>query len=95
MSATHLVVLPTANDSAVGEPIGQRILRLQAEAKSLAHEHVELLRTTLAEVARLAEEICEGGDAYPVGARELARRLAEDAGHQALTLGAINDRALN
>lgn len=95
MSATHLVVLPTANDGAIGEPIGQKILRLQAEARVLAHDHVELLRAALAEVARLSEEISEGGEAYPVGARELARRLVEDAGHQALTLGAINDRALN
>lgn len=95
MSATHLVVLPTATGSKPGEPLSQRILRLQAEARSLAHEHVELLRTALAEVARLSEEICEGGEAYPVGARELARRLTEEAGHQALTLGAINDRALN
>ena len=26
----------------------------------------------------MSEEIAEGGSAYPVGARELARRLAED-----------------
>jgi hypothetical protein len=95
MSATHLVVLPTANDSKGGEPISHRILRLQAEAKTLAHEHVEQLRAALADVARLSGEISDGGEAYPVGARELARRLAEEAGHQALTLGAINDRALN
>lgn len=95
MSATHLVVLPTANDAKSGEPISHRVMRLQAEARSLAREHVEQLRAALADVARLAEEICEGGEAYPVGARELARRLTEEADHQALTLAAINDRALN
>ncbi len=95
MSATHLVVLPSTNDSRPGEPLSQRIHRLQAEARSLAHQHVEQLRTALAEVARLSEEVCDGGEAYPVGARELARRLSEEAGFQALTLGAINDRALN
>ncbi len=95
MSATHLVVLPTANDSKIGESLNHRIQRLQAEARSLAHEHVEQLRAALADVARLSAEICDGGDAYPVGAREVARRLAEEAGHQALTLAAINDRAMN
>jgi hypothetical protein len=89
MSASHLVVFPSQ-----GEPDSpaDRIRRLQLEAKGLAREHIEMLATALAEVARLAGEIAEGGDLYPVGARELSRRLTEEAGNSALTLTAIIDR---
>jgi hypothetical protein len=89
MSASHLVVFPSP-----GEPDSpaDRVRRLQSEARSLAREHVELLAATLGEVSRLSSEIAEGGDVYPVGARELSRRLTEEAGKQALTLTAIIDR---
>jgi hypothetical protein len=96
MSATHLVVVPSVRD---GEPttetLNQRVHRLQSEAKALAHDHVEILRAALIEVSRLASEIADGGEVYPVGAREISRRLAEEASHQSLTLGAINERAVN
>jgi len=89
MSASHLVVVPSPSEP---ESASQKIKRLQAEAKNLAREHVELLSAQLSGVSRLAGEIAEGGDLYPVGARELARRLAEDASKQSLTLSAILDR---
>jgi hypothetical protein len=78
----------------VGEPESpaDRIRRLQSEARGLAREHVELLAQTLTEVSRLSEEIAEGGDVYPVGARELSKRLAEEACKHALSLTAIIDR---
>jgi hypothetical protein len=95
MSATHLVVVPNGKTGAAPESLSQRIRRLQAEARAMAHEHVEVLRLSIAETARLAAEIADGGEAYPVGARELARRLAESAPHQSQTLAAINDRAMN
>ncbi len=94
MSATHLVVVPRDGEGPI-EPLAHRIRRLQAEARSLAKEHVEQLRANLADVARLASEIADGGEAYPVGAREISRRLMEDAAAQALTLEAINDRSMN
>jgi hypothetical protein len=89
MSASHLVVFPST-----GEPESpvDRIRRLQHEARTLAREHIELLAATLAEVSRLAGEIADGGEVYPVGAREIARRLTEEANHNALTLTAIIDR---
>jgi hypothetical protein len=89
MSASHLVVFPSP-----GEPDSpaDRIRRLQSEARSLAREHIELLAAALNEVARLSGEIADGGDLYPVGARELSRRLTEDSGKHALTLTAIVDR---
>ena len=89
MSASHLVVFPSPGEP---ESPADHIRRLQNEARSLAREHLEMLATALNEVSRLSGEIAEGGELYPVGAREIARRLIDDAGKQALTLTAIIDR---
>lgn len=89
MSASHLVVFPS---SAEPEAPSARIKRLQAEARALAREHIEMLVAALREVERLSGEVSEGGDLYPVGARELSRRLSEEAAKQALTLTAIIER---
>jgi hypothetical protein len=89
MSASHLVVVPSANGP---ESAGLKIKRLQAEAKNLAREHVEMLTAALNEVSRIAAEVADGGDLYPAGARELSRRLAGDAAKQSMTLSAILDR---
>lgn len=90
MSASHLVVFPSPGEP---ESPADRIRRLQDEARGLAREHIELLAGALTEVSRLAGEIADGGDLYPVGARELSRRLTEEAGKHALSLTAIVDRA--
>jgi len=90
MSATHLVVFPSSGEP---ESPADRIRRLQYEAKTLAREHIEMLAAALAEVSRLSSEVAEGGEIYPVGARELSRRLTEEANHNALTLTAIIDRS--
>jgi hypothetical protein len=89
MSASHLVVFPSPAEP---DSPADRIRRLQNEARTLAREHIELLVSALAEVTRLSGEIADGGELYPVGARELSRRLAEDSGHHVLTLTAIVDR---
>jgi hypothetical protein len=89
MSASHLVVFPSSGEP---ESPAERIRRLQSEARGLAHEHVEMLAQALNEVSRLASEIADGGELYPPGARELSRRLTEEANMQALTLTAILDR---
>jgi hypothetical protein len=89
MSASHLVVFPSPGEP---ESPADRIRRLQLEAKGLAREHIEMLASALTEVSRLSSEIAEGGDLYPVGVRELSRRLTEEAGNSALTLTAIVDR---
>jgi len=69
-----------------------RVKQLQAEARALAIEQVEELERRLNEAAALAKEISAGGDAYPVGARELASRLAEDLPAKAETIKAIVSR---
>jgi len=73
--------------------LSERIRRLQAEAKSLAREHVHALERALIEVERLSAEIADGGEAYPAGVRELARRMAEDCESKVQTLEAISARA--
>ncbi|MET3527260.1 hypothetical protein [Phenylobacterium koreense] len=83
------VVQSTANASTVSE----RVRQLQAQAKVLAREHVEELLDAMKRVERLAAEIGEGGDAYPAGIRDLARRVAEDAEVKAQAIEAIGGRA--
>lgn len=82
-----------AHDAAKTETVAQRIRRLQAEAKSLARDHVLALCAAISEVERMAAEVAEGGDAYPAGVRDLARRFAEDAEARVQTLEAVIARA--
>lgn len=76
------------------ESRGARIARLQAEARTLAGEHVDSLTRLLAQVVAEADAVAEGGGAYPVGVRELAQRLAEDLSAKSATLTALRARAL-
>jgi len=76
------------------ETTSDRVRRLQLEARALAVEQVEALERVLMEASRMAKEIADGGDAYPVGARELAGRLSADLPAKAETLKAIVSRSL-
>ena len=71
----------------------QRVKRLQHEAHVLAQEQVEILARDLIAMSVRAAEIAEGGDAYPIGVRELCSRLADDLTQQAQTMTVIMDRA--
>ena len=81
------------NDLPKAETVAQRVRRLQAEAKALARDHVTAFAAAMVDLEQLAQEISEGGDAYPPGVRDLARRLAEDLGPRAHTVQAITARA--
>jgi hypothetical protein len=74
------------------QALSARIRALQAEARGLAREHISALEMAMVEVERLAVEIAEGGDAYPAGVRDIARRLAEDCNLKAATIEAITER---
>ncbi len=95
MSVSHLVIVPddAGSPAEVGD-LAQRIHRLQAEAHDLAHEHIARLTRAMAEVSRLAAEVAGGGEAFPVGARELCGRLAEQVALQSDSLNAIVERSL-
>jgi len=74
------------------ESVAERVRRLQAEAKQLAKDHIKSLSAQLVAVEELAAEIAEGGEAYPPGVRDLARRLVEDMDARVQTLEAIVSR---
>ena len=95
MSASLAVVANNAApepEALANEPLTARIRRLQAEARAMAGEHVKLLEASIIETAKLAEEIAEGGDAYPVGVREMARQMVADCESRLLGLQAIVHR---
>jgi len=71
------------------ETMGQRVQRLQAEARGLARSHVAEMMAKVAEGLAMAADIADGGDAYPPGVREASRKLTEDGESLLLTLTAI------
>jgi len=90
---TALSVVSIVAEPAAGtETLAQRVSRLQVEAAALAREQMQALHQALDEVERLSNEIVQGGEAYPVGARELARRLAEDTRATAQTMDVLLSR---
>ncbi len=84
MTARPLSLVPSAVESPAS-----RASRLMAEARDAGLEQIRALEAALATVGALSAEIADGGDVYPPGARDLARRLAEDAGFKLKTLEAI------
>jgi len=93
MTATLAVVTDNTPRAKTGEEtLSSRIRRLQAEARQMAREHVAVLEATLMGVVATAAEIADGGDAYPVGAREMARQLVADTEARMLSLEAIMTR---
>ena len=70
----------------------ERIRRLQQNAKALAHEQVLALTSTMDQLAAMAAEIAAGGEAYPVGVREICERMSEEMGPRAMTIRALADR---
>ena len=74
------------------ETTADRVKRLQLEAHALALEEIEGLEKLLLEAAARAKAIADGGDAYPVGAREIASRLAADLPTKAETIKTIVHR---
>lgn len=74
------------------ETTAERVRRLQAEARIMAREHVELLEQCLLKASEVAREIAEGGEAYPVGVRELASRMSDELPEKLLTLRALHER---
>ena len=66
-----------------------RASRLLNEARLAASEQIDALESAIQTVVRLAEEIAEGGEAYPPGARDISRRLAEEMAWKVQTLESI------
>lgn len=92
MSPSLSVVADNDLHTAKQETVADRVRRLQAEAKQLAKDHVHALSAAIMNAEQIAAEIAEGGDAYPPGIRDLARRFVEDAEMRVQTLEAISAR---
>ena len=71
----------------------QRVRRLQHETHALAEEQVMILASDLSAMAGRLGEVAEGGDAYPIGVRELCSRLADELASQAQSMQSIMERA--
>ena len=93
MSPSLSVVVSNELATAKPETVAQRVRRLQSEARQLAKDHIHAFTAAMAEVGVMAAEIAEGGDAYPAGVRDLARRFVDDCDARVQTLQAITARA--
>lgn len=71
-----------------------RASRLLAEARVAAAEQVAELERSMNLAAILSAEIASGGDIYPVGVRELCRRMTEETEVRSRTLHALSARLL-
>lgn len=95
MSASLRVVTASrqmAAEASATANLSDRVRRLQAEAKLLANEHVDTLKANLLQTQQIADEIARGGEAYPAGVRDIARRLAEDSVAKTLMIQGIMAR---
>jgi hypothetical protein len=104
MVTPHLIAVPNPSDGApagaaevhdlgrVVETGAERIRRLQHEARTLAREQVEIFARELMALAQQASDIAEGGDAYPVGVREMASRFVGEATQRAQAITTILSR---
>lgn len=82
MSSTAIVYKITENHS-------DRMRRLRAEADVAARDHTRAFVRALAELEAVAADIAVGGEAYPVGVRENARRLAPELAGIRLSVDSI------
>jgi hypothetical protein len=87
MNPASLTLVPTPQETPA-----LRARRLMAEARAAAQEQIISLEEALAQVVELAEQIAEGGDLYPVGVRDLCRKLAGESVWTNQTLQAILHR---
>ena len=71
----------------------ERVRRLQHEMHALAEEQVEVLARDLVAMAARMAKIAEGGEAYPVGVRELCSRTSDELGSAAQSMQAIMERS--
>jgi|SRR6185312_5004945 len=96
MALTHLSTVADLGDESAkadvvdigrgGDAAAWRMRQLQFEARALGREQVEALARDLGSLASRAAEVAAGGDAYPVGARELCSRLADELPRKAQLL---------
>lgn len=83
-----------AEKPAIPATIPTRVQALQAQARSLASEHVQAVIAEMQALEASAASIADGGEAYPAGIRDLCRRLTSDLESTAQTITALAGRRL-
>ncbi len=85
--------LQTPGHKVTSESANSRLNRIRAELAAIAREQMAEFERTIGSVVVLADEISEGGEAYSVGSREVARRVSAQLADAAMTLEALRLRA--
>ena len=67
---------------------GDRVRSLQAETLSVTRDHIAELAQAIDRMTALADEIAVGGQIYPQGVRDVARRMGQEAPVASRTLRA-------
>ena len=83
---TELYVLSSKESRA------ERVRRMQDSARALAREQIKAMHAAMLELAQMADEVADGGEAYPVGVRELSRRLGHELEVHAKTIEVLLQR---
>jgi hypothetical protein len=92
MSVTALKL--NSVDVGAAEPIAEKMKRLRAEAQDSARSHAQAFVRALAELESLAEDIANGGEAYPVGIRQAAVRIGPDLAGVRLNVNSLLGRGV-
>ena len=95
MTAPHLTLVSSdaaAYDLSGPETASDRVRRLQQHARARAREQVLELAMAMESLAGLARDIANGGEAYPVGVRELCARMTEEMPVRAKTIQSLISR---
>ena len=74
------------------ESHAEKIRRLRDEAEMSARDHSRAFLRAIADLESVAEDIADGGEVYPVGVRERARRLLTELDGARLNITSILDR---
>ncbi len=85
MSVTALAFKPV-------ESHVDKIRRLRDEAEASARDHSRAFLRAIADLESVAFDIADGGEVYPVGVRERARRLIAELDGARLNIESILDR---
>ncbi|MGH6956438.1 MAG: hypothetical protein ACREEW_07205 [Caulobacteraceae bacterium] len=71
VTALKLKQAPLATE----ESLADKVRRLRDEAQGLARDHAQDFVHAIADLESFAGDIADGGEAYPVGIRQMAKKL--------------------
>jgi hypothetical protein len=74
------------------DSLADRMERLRSDAQAVASEHIGAFVKALSDAAMLADQVANGGEAYQIGVREIARRTHKELAPTLLSLQAVHLR---